>query len=162
MHAIKLILASALLVFSNIGLCQDNLTCPKVDSIVASINSSKKLHNILDTGLIEQGNLKGRYRDCYIVDTVTNELRAFISSVTLDKTFKSTVVAYYFHNSQLIKVEIGDVIGGYKKYNTTHLYYIKEAKDKADTLQSKELKKLRYLRQSVKYLDNFKMQMHKL
>lgn len=161
MRTVKLILACTFFICSNVALSQENLTYSKVDSIVASINNSKKLHNVLDTGRIEQGNVKGKYRDCYVVDTVTNELRAFIGSVTLDKTLKSTIVAYYFHNSRLIKVEIGDIMGGYKKYNTTYLYYVKEAKNKTDTLQSKELKKLKYLRQSVHYLESFKKRIHK-
>lgn len=159
MHPVKLIVTCAFFICSNVAFSQENLTYSKVDSIVASINNSKKLHNILDTGRIEQGNVKGRYRDCYVVDTVNNELKAFMGSVTLDKTLKSTVVAYYFHNSQLIKVEVGDIMGGYKKYNTTYLYYIKQAKVKDYTLQSKELKKLKYLRQSVYYFENFKKRM---
>jgi hypothetical protein len=161
MLKIHLILVGVGCLLSKVSSCQNNLTYSKVDSIVTSINNSKTLRSVIDTGFIEQGDVKGKYRDCYMVDTLTGELKAFIGSVTLAKTYKSTVVAYYFYNSQLIKVELGDVMGGYKKYNTTYLYYIKEANEQNDTLESRELKKLKYLKLSKQYLDSFKKRMNR-
>ncbi len=155
MLRIKLILFCVLISCKAV-FCQNNLTYSKIDSIVAATNNSKKFLNVLDTGRIEQGEIKGRYRDCYIIDTTTNELKAFVTSVTLDVTRNSTFTAYYFYQSKLIKVEIGDGYGGYKKHNLTYLYYINEPREKTDVYQSKELKKLKYLKLSEQYLQNFK------
>jgi len=156
MLRITLILFCVVFMASCSAFSQKSLTYPKVDSIVASINDSKKFLNVLDTGRIEQGEIIGRYRDSYIVDTAAKELKAFVGSVTISKTNNSTVIAYYFHESRLIKVEIGDITGGYKKHNLTYLYYINESKKEDDEFQSKELKKLKYLKLSAQYLKNFK------
>lgn len=156
MLRIKLILLCIVFMSSNAAFCQTNLTYSKIDSIVTSINNSKKLLNILDTGRIEQKEIKGRYRDCYTIDTAANELRAFAGSMTLTKTHHSTVTAYYFYESRLIKVEVFDIRPDYKRYNSTYLYYISEPREKTDVYQSKELKKLKYLKLSEQYLQNFK------
>lgn len=136
--------------------CQSNLTYSKTDSIVAAINNTKKFLHVLDTGRIEQGEIKGKYRDCYIIDTATNELRAFVGTMTLDETRNSTVTAYYFYKSNLIKVEVFDIRQDYKRYNSTYLYYVNEPKEKSDVLQSKRLKKVKYLKLSMEYLENFR------
>jgi hypothetical protein len=156
MLKIKLVLFFIVFTSCNAALCQNNLTYSKIDSIVASINQSKKLINVLDTGRIEQGEIKGRYRDSYTIDTATNELRAFAASITLTKTHNSTVTVYYFYKSRLIKVELFDIRQDYKRYNSTYLYYIDEPEGKADVYQSKELKKLKYLRLSAQHLENFR------
>ena len=156
MFKLQFIIFSIVIILSNSSFCQSNLTHSEIDSIVASINKSKKLKNVLDTGNIKQGEIKGRFRDCYTIDTTTNELRAFTGSMTLTKTRQTTVTAYYFYESRLIKVEVFDIRPDYKKYNSTYLYYINEPKEQADVFQSKELKKLKYLRLSEPYLRNFK------
>jgi hypothetical protein len=145
-----MLLPACVVVFS-----QERFTYSQIDSLVNEINRAKNFLNILDTGYVEQGILKGRYRDSYIVDTVTNELKAIISSVTSNNTNNSSVIAYFFKQSQLIKVEIGNVRGGYHKYNLTYLYYIDEP-EKEDDFQIKELQKLKYLRLAMQYAEIFK------
>lgn len=156
MRKIKVILFCCILLSVNNTFCQNTLSHSKIDSIVACINKAKNFLNILDTGQIEQGEIKGRYRNCYIIDTATNELKSFVGSMTLSETHNSTVTAYYFYKSKLIKVEVFDIRQDYKRYNSTYLYYINEPEEKTDVLQSKELKKLKYLRLSAEYLENFK------
>jgi hypothetical protein len=135
---------------------QQILTHSKIDSLVAVINNSKKLRTIIDTGSLRQSEIQGTYRNCFTFDGSSDELRAFSESVTLDKTYNSTVTAYYFYQSQLIKVEIFDIGADYKRYNSHYLYYIGESNGKKDGFQSNELQKLKYLKLSAQIVKNFK------
>lgn len=155
MFKIAWILSCLLFMSVSSAFSQKDLTYSQVDSIVDLTNSSGSFVNVIDTGRIEQGEIVGRYRDCYIVDTLTKELKAFVGSMTLNDTHNATVTAYYFHKSRLIKLELFDIRTDHKRYNSTYLYYINEENEEGDELQSKNLKKLKYLKLSAGYLDNF-------
>lgn len=133
---------------------QSSFSYTEIDSLVSLTINSKNYLKIVDTGNLNFEFTSGSFRDLFIIDTSTNELKAFVGSVTLFNKRSSAVEAYYFHNSHLIKVEIFNN-AGYHRYNSKYIYYIKDPKEDVDFFDTNNIQRLKYLRLAEQYKEKY-------